>query len=271
MSLFGLMALVFTQHAARASCRIPDPKIVWSFPADGAVDVPTNIQVFVVTSSLSFMPPQLMVNGRAAMKSNARYGYQVTLEPNTRYVVEVPPTPEAGGTTLTFSFTTGPGAAEHPRAAPPMVKRKLPQVPRELSPACAEIKQAMGCFDTGPTAEVVFETAERPLFWLIEPPPSDLSREPFLWPSACGPPGVLVSAAGCGEYWLRAVNEAGDQGQTIVSCPTTMGDPGGGCAMVGSVGARGRRAGGALAVMLVFSAGVRLRVARRIRARLQQQ
>jgi hypothetical protein len=52
-SLVVSMALApaLFSDAANASCKAPDPKLVWSSPADGATDVPTNAAIWLLLAN----------------------------------------------------------------------------------------------------------------------------------------------------------------------------------------------------------------------------
>lgn len=116
---FGL-ALLGPAAAAHANCKPPEPSIVWSYPADGALDVPTNVRIFVLTSVWRHQPAQIRVNGQTVPRADLPFSYAPTLQPNTRYVVTVPTSPLQPGPDLALAFTTTAGPVPMP---PPQVPR----------------------------------------------------------------------------------------------------------------------------------------------------
>ncbi|MBK6812221.1 MAG: hypothetical protein IPG81_25730 [Sandaracinaceae bacterium] len=57
----ALWALAAPSHAS-ASCVPPDPAIVWSYPAEGATDVPVDARIFLRLNTYS-RPTSITVNG----------------------------------------------------------------------------------------------------------------------------------------------------------------------------------------------------------------
>ncbi|HEY0712930.1 MAG TPA: hypothetical protein VGF45_09675 [Polyangia bacterium] len=222
-------ALLASQEV-EASCAAPPAKIVWSYPADGATDVPTNAGVFVLPSLWQHIPAQITVNGVVVPRSEIPFGYRPTLAPNTKYVVELPATYYAPEPKLSFTFTTGAGVVPFPKIAVPTVDRVTLARQRPLSAACTEVWQATGCFDTGQDTHAIFETVGRPLFWLVQQVPTRVGETPTptLWPASCGDPELYVqgtwaasSGRACpGRFQLRAVGANGDTEVAEIPCMT---------------------------------------------------
>jgi hypothetical protein len=260
--ILTLAAATAAAGHAHAKCVLPVPSIVWSFPADGATDVPTNARVVVLTSMAGQTPAKIVVNGVPVSASSVPYSFEPVLEPNKEHVVTF-----AVGLSqpvqLGFRFTTGAGPAPAPAPGRPKVERQTTSTTRDLSPACAAALQVSGCFDTGENTHLVFETTSRPLYWLIERKPGGTGdwQAPTLWPGECGSPEDFIHdhqlrGFDPTRYRLTAVTLAGQTAATEV-----VGPGGGlGCA------AGGRGPGGAapLAALLVVAAAS-LRLARRRR------
>jgi hypothetical protein len=260
-AIMVLAAATAAAGHAHAKCAPPVPAIVWSFPADGATDVPTNTRVVVLTSMGGPAPGQIAVNGAPVSGSAVPYSFEPALEPNKEHLVTF-----AVGLSqpvqLGFRFTTGAGPAPAPAPGRPKVDRQTTSDTRDLSPACAAALQVGGCFDTGENTHLVFETTSRPLYWLIERKPGGTGdwRPPTLWPGECGPPGDFIHdhqlrGFDPTRYRLTAVTFAGQTAATEV-----VGPGGGlGCAM------GGRPRGAAPIAGLLVVAGASFCLARRRR------
>src|SRR6188768_4594733 len=107
----GLAGLCCALHALRAgaSCIGPSPALLWTFPSDGAVDVPTNAQL-LVTGELLGLPK---LNGVPLEPSPSHVFSLPELAPHTTYQVTWG---ESGAGEQAISFTTGDGPSRE--AAP---------------------------------------------------------------------------------------------------------------------------------------------------------
>ncbi len=247
----GAAALTFLRaDGADASCVAQPPRLVWSYPPDGAVDVPTNARLFYLTA-LSGRRSTLEVNGKAPPADppgdGPPYGRGLALEPRTRYTVTIKvegygSEPES---TLSWTFTTGDGPAPASLPRTLAINRITALPERELSPVCEQAWQAMDCFDTGQDTHVVFETDARPVMFFVLPLGSG-SSVPWTigWPGVCGSPEVYVrEASGCrGPHRIFAVAHTGEAVTTDVECnaqpPGTPWSPATGDAHGCAIGAR---------------------------------
>jgi hypothetical protein len=191
------MAALPATAPVSAKCITPPLEPLWSYPADGAVDVPTNA-VFWSLNKYALANPVLTLNGVPVPSTpwgpgRARApGIPLgTLEPQHDYVIrlEFPqPTLSDGGTTqpIEIAFRTGDGPAE--RLAPVDVTgdRQTPDGPdfrlAFLEAECAEEIRAQGCFDTGPNTLIHFEVSEAAAIGFVV--------AGKLWPARCGSPAV---------------------------------------------------------------------------------
>ena len=124
-SLVVSMALAFApfSNAANASCKAPEPKLVWSSPADGATDVPTNAAIWLLLANW-YRPPEILLNGAPVPVAEIPFLYRpAALEPRTRYEVKVTATPVGSQTVVevTWGFTTGEGPSSLEAPAPPEI------------------------------------------------------------------------------------------------------------------------------------------------------
>lgn len=110
-----LMLAVCFVDDARAHCLGPPAALTFSFPADGAMDVPLNAKIFVVTEAF-----EVRLDGVALTPLEPPMWDPGPLEPNRVYVVDAlildlidPPRPPVE---VSFSFTTGTATAPPPSA-----------------------------------------------------------------------------------------------------------------------------------------------------------
>jgi hypothetical protein len=202
---------------ARASCAAPAPAIVWSYPADGQTDVPTNARVFVLPN-LGAFGAEVTFNGQSADKpiEDDRFGYAPQLEPYTRYVVGVSSDPTLPPVTFSFTTGAGPGPDDPP---PPLSISGVTQTPvRALSPLCAQAVAAMDCFDTGQSTHVVFETTAQPVAFFVGQIDGNSIPWSMTWPGECGSPEVFVTSC-MGSYRVYAVGATGLATTADATCP----------------------------------------------------
>ena len=266
--LSTLVVIPFLRGAsARASCAESAPKIVWSYPADGDIDIPTNAHIFVLTSLGATTPDQqILVNGQpAAEAADGTFGLAPAMQPNTAYVVTVPLAPSSGSTgALTFGFTTGVGATDGPIQLSPFTVDRVvtSKGAPSLSPMCQDVVAAMDCFDTGQDTTVTFETQMRPAVFFVVPGDGASIPWTMTWPGTCGSPEIFTR--GCtGMYRIFAVNFEGMAQTADVSCASaTVGSAG--CSVAPGGGGTSR---GELAVGVLLGLGLALPAAFRGYAR----
>jgi hypothetical protein len=242
---------------AVASCAPPPAKLIWSYPADGDVDVPTNARIFVLTTSV-YELPQLTVNGRPVTTTNdGRLGYDAQLEPATKYRVDLPPFRyRPDDPPLSFTFTTGAGPAALTQPAAPVIKRIAALRERPLSQQCTDAWKLTDCYDTGQDTHLVFETASRPILFRVERWVGQSTSSTLkLWPGVCGDPEIYADGADCrgASYYVDAVNLAGEVTRVEARCEEPRG-----CAVAGAP-ARSGALPWLVALVLTLLAGPRLR------------
>jgi MYXO-CTERM domain-containing protein len=245
------MAQFFVAGEAWGSCAPQPAKIVWSYPADGDTDVPTNARFLHVLALSGHTVRAIELDGRALPRRQADegppFGQELPLEPGRDYTLTVQLHHEAGlipEVALTVRFRTGAGPA--PSDLPPRltINRATALGSRELSAQCTEVWRAMDCFDTGQSTHVVFETGARPRLFFVTPVNGGRSVPwTMSWPGVCGDPEVYVRGLqGCqGPHRITAVDHTGAAVSTDVDCRPVPGDlspvdpaPGSGAAPAGA-------------------------------------
>jgi hypothetical protein len=179
----GLAALLAGREA-HGSCIGPSGLVLWTYPADGAVDVPTNARLHV--SSDGAGSPSL--DGQQLPYSADGVFDLGQLAPNTTYQVTWASglQAEGEGEGQSISFTTGAGPALAPA---PSVPEPL-AVTRDRSALPCRLVAPQGCFDTGQRTGVTFEPSTTPVAWLVESLYCNGSIHRMVWPGECGTPLV---------------------------------------------------------------------------------
>jgi hypothetical protein len=190
----GSLALVVTAgtllmgYSARAQCAAPPSAILWSHPADGETDVPTNVVLWILPVGAGEL--EVSLNGTTLSASEDLFSYALgDLAPNTSYRVAF----DFGGRSLPVhveqSFSTGSGPAEpQPAAAPGAIAAsRRGQSERPLSDFCNAVLQAQDCFDTGQDTHFVFAPEGTATAWLVRED-RQYGHGPLLWPAECGAP-----------------------------------------------------------------------------------
>lgn len=226
----GVIALVLaTAGSASADCLWPPPSVVWSSPAAGAVDVPVDADLLILTESIDLASAELSIFGDGLIEMPLEPGSALPghyalpeLEPNQAHTIAIRPTFESAP--ITLEFTTG-----ERRQAPREGALGLESVSVDhyasgvVEPGfCTDVLFRDSCFDTGvpplQTFEVDFglEPPGEHSLWAIETvydaeafaylPEADRTR--FTpWPAACGAPRQWGSADA--EYRVYNINENG--------------------------------------------------------------
>jgi hypothetical protein len=225
---------VLCPHRALASCNPPPFTIVWSSPADGATEVPTNAVLWVLTSTSI---ASVSVDGQDATAGELPFSFKPAgiLAPLTEHTVAVTALNAYGGpTSATFRFTTaiGPQPAMAPGQTDGVAIQSLPS--RSLDPLCQGALNAMACNDTGQDAHLVFHTTDRPLLWLVEPQPVIVGETPTttFWPGSCGDPDVFTHQFDQRCYNLVAADQIGGYVRSGPFCPAKPA-PSMGCSISG--------------------------------------
>jgi hypothetical protein len=207
------LSLLFASRPAHAQCGAAAPAIVWSYPAAGQGDVPTNARVWLLTS-FGRQPREVTIDGVTVRQSGVDFSYvpDQPFTPNAPHQVTVT---YPGVAPLTIDFTTGAGPVDLPAPDFPLTRWATPLPTRTLSAQCQAALSAMSCFNAGEDTHLVFATEGTPLAWLIERVPLNDTdpRELHLWPAGCGLPEVFARAADtrvCGrDYRLHALGPTG--------------------------------------------------------------
>jgi hypothetical protein len=195
---FALGALCFAaSDSAWASC-VPTPSaLLWSYPANGATNVPTNADLFITGSPLGVptldgLPLQRLAGDSFELGQ---------LAPQTTY--------EIRWATAVIAFTTGDRAGPETPADLLSNDVLLTRNP-EYSTQCPLV-DSQSCFDVGPPTRVRWEPSAARV-WLVEKLRCDGSTTTLLWPSECGPPVIL-------DYGIICASVRGSNGQGL-SDPT---------------------------------------------------
>lgn len=239
----------------RASCFTPEPLLLWSYPAEGATDVPIDAELWAVSSFVgSNVTPTVKLNGqpvavhvaparpiieiggvtmdghtgRAVLDAPAR-GIELepihftpgALTPNTAYTLELSyrPTSTSPESIFEVHFTTGERKTQAP-LKPKVVAYTDNAAGDEAHLVCRELLAAQGCFDTvgeQPTRLYAFQLASsNAIAWYVRTNKPDSAS---LWPSACGSPYLRVRESAQDEcFELRPVGVGGKLGPALEYC-----------------------------------------------------
>jgi hypothetical protein len=210
LSGFCLAATLLAVRGASASCLPPEGRVLWTYPANGAVDVPTNAQLLV--SDEAGRTPSL--DGKVLPASGEGVFDLGALEPNTTYQVTWPSGFQEVGASLSFTTGAGPSFEPPPGVPEPVAVTRDPAVP-----SC-RLVASQGCFDTGVRAGVGFKPSETPVAWLVESLYCRRDSRRMVWPSECGAP-FIQSEDPRVCVRLRATDgvHVSDQTQVICSLP----------------------------------------------------
>jgi hypothetical protein len=223
--LAALALSALSPAPALAKCRTPPLEFLWSYPADGAVDVPTNAQFWALTP-YPWTPPVASLNGvplTVVVEEGARgtaHGSLGALEPLHDYVLRldyggVRPQEDAGAPRVVeITFRTGAGPAER-LVAPPM--RGHPERNELAGAQCPEVVRAQDCYDTGPNVLLTFDvSAPRAVGWLVD------GR---VLPARCGRPVAFVGRYGrdlC--FQIQALGPGGFESAATEYCAGDLTD-----------------------------------------------
>ena len=217
--------------SARAACLPPPAAIVWSSPAQGETNVPTNADLWLLITAWSG-PSRVLRGGVELPQSSLRYGYDLgELAPNTQYRLQI----EASEyddvldtfvpKTLELSFTTGAGGLQADPGAEPGAMRLAIGASDLLSPACNAAVAAQDCFDAGQDTFFVMHPSGAARGWLIERASGE-NRLFDLWPGECGAPRLYSSSSDPPCVRLHGLDAAGSVHPGVWSCFPAVGDAG---------------------------------------------
>jgi len=220
---------VLVGRSVQASCTAPPSSILWSQPADGATNVPTNVVLWVLPVSAGEL--EVSLDGAKLAASADRFSYELgELAPNTTYTVAF----DFGGRVLPVhfeqSFSTGSGPADaQPAAAPGAVtasRQAHSEWPR--SDFCDSVLWAQGCYDTGQDTHFLFEPEGSATAWLIrEDDGPQGARVPVLWPAECGTPNLFAHSSEQPCVTLSGIDRAGilHKGQSVCAPEVAVAEP----------------------------------------------
>lgn len=249
---------------AQANCIQPDPAILWSSPAQGAVDVPLDADLLLVMDG--YRPNlEVRLDDRILAPSSIPGIYDLgQLEPSTEYAVTIGI--RGGGVSFdgkplaprSLTFTTGSRRAQLERERSTLEVTALGERTAPAEPFdCDEILYANSCYDTGPPVLQTFAADPRAdsVLWIIETIHADSGEHGFTaLPSRCGSPQQLTGLQDDGNrsYVVHAVSVNGAKASSaVIKQPFTAGE---GCA----VGAPGAGASGRLRELVALSAAALL-------------
>jgi hypothetical protein len=191
---------VTAARPAHASCEDEPYGLLWSYPANGAWEVPVDADLFV-NGRMNGLPS---LAGEPLPRLAPGVYDPGMLQPETRY--------EVRWEEAVLAFTTG-SATEYPPQAP------SPDVRVTRNPidfARCPLLPPQGCFDQGQPTRVRFD-ARPARAWLVDVLSCDGSVRQMVWPNACGAPVVesedrIVCAS------MRSTQGAGFGESTGVIC-----------------------------------------------------
>jgi hypothetical protein len=236
-----------------ARCTQPEPSIVWSHPAQGATDVPTNTDLWIMPTGWGG-PPRVSRQGSELPRAELPFGYDLgELPPNSEITLQV----EVDGEPLELAFTTasGPSAAD-PGAAPGAVTAtSSPNY--ALSELCQAALNSQDCFDTGQNTYHEFTPTGHAVGWLVAS--NTALHSVNLWPGECGAPRLFDYDYNSPCVVLSGIDASGATHAGERVCVTSQGEsddaertvPAWGCALPRAQGA-GWGAGWALSLLGVL-------------------
>lgn len=196
----GLWTLAAPSNAS-ASCVPPDPAIVWSYPAEGATDVPVDARIFLRLNTYS-RPTSITVNGMVVNWAGAGATVEDMfspgpLTPNTAYLVTTTATGPEGPVTLELRFTTGTGMAAAVETPVLSNLRLDPYEAPSVPHTCPAVLEAQDCFDTGQDVVVRADATGNPTLWVLWSYPAGdagpvAPRLLASWPGECGAPSYVT-------------------------------------------------------------------------------
>ncbi len=174
LSFATVAGVLLTAASALADCVAPPPHI-WSYPGDGAENVPTD-----ATLILAGRPSGVRLNGVVLTPDENGFSYKLgELDSGVEYTLDFDPSVAASAKAVTITFVTGDG---------PLPASGIVPIPSVSSAVCADIRKWQGCFDTGAPETVTLKPSsnEKPIAWGIVEKTSTEDYPVGIWPHACG-------------------------------------------------------------------------------------
>jgi hypothetical protein len=203
---------------ARAACLEEAAEVLWSLPAPGDIDVPSNTKIWIVTSLIS-RGLLVEVDGVAAQRDSE---HLAPFDPGSlapgEHSVDVSVFEPDGTRSLIQSFTFTSSETIEDVASAPRASRIERVSERPLSDACARALRASDCFDSGQDTHFVVDATEARGHLVTASfvdYPGELQRK--IWPGECGSPEAFLGGAG-----PEVCIDVATIGFAGVSAPTTV-------------------------------------------------
>jgi hypothetical protein len=205
LGALAVAAVAFRTVPAAADCSPPAMAIVWSYPAQGDTDVPTNVDLWLQTSGWDG-PARVWLGEEAVPELPLAYGYDLgELAPHTEYKLRIEPT--IGNPSFELRFTTGSGPASPDISVAPVAVTTSHARDYEASALCRAALNTQDCFDTGQNTYYEFTPSADAVGWVIQ---SDAGYRPInLWPGECGAPRLFGSDHSSPCVTLHAIDASG--------------------------------------------------------------
>lgn len=182
-----------TVTSVRADCGLPPTELLWSYPAQGDGNVPTNAQFWLLSTGWGDIA-QATLNGQAL--THEATGPGVThltppaLSPDTDYVlaIEFRETPGQASVPegVSIAFHSGTGA----QASPSTSTVDGHDLTAGLGDRCTDVISAQDCFDTGQDTLLSFNASNPDAIgWLAR---RDIAEGSHLIPARCDAPALFV-------------------------------------------------------------------------------
>ncbi|MEN9579366.1 MAG: hypothetical protein RJA70_2375 [Pseudomonadota bacterium] len=224
----ALTYLALAPSTAHASCDAPPSEVLWSYPADAAVEVPIDAQLRILPA-----PSAVTLNGKALKVSDTLSFDPGPLEPETEYSIVVT---FQDNKTKELTFTTGTEKAYiHKFLGIHTSETADESSPRGIpDDLCGSLLQQQTCADTNGYYVYTFGLQ----FSLVSPttdmPATEVTAFTIrigdnvqLWPAECGEPKLLTlnfdRSQGCAMIGIEGI--AGTVGEPNKSCWTGGGAP----------------------------------------------
>lgn len=222
----ALSALSLLPLYARADCSLPPFEVLWTYPENGAVDVPTNAVLHDLSTTWGV--PRVTLDGVdvPAPQADRREGIPLgALLPNHDYVLQLdyglPSDGDAGAAKVArVAFRTGAGPATVPPPATVSTVHRGSSPDASAASPCPNVVAAQDCFDMGQNTLLTFDVPE------TSGPGYTVDGE--LWPARCGDPSLFVyeDATNARCHDVRVIGAGGLLSEPTRACPAPSSDAG---------------------------------------------
>lgn len=224
MMVAGMVATGWaTPGRVLASCPAPKPGLLWSFPADGATDVPTDADLWVTGHGLV----SASLDG-VTLPHNGFGGYDLgMLSPSQEHTVSI----LVGQAHVSIRFTTGAGPAPGNNASsshePLAIERNPPGPNRPSVAGPCPLVPLYDCFDLGPPTRARFTAGHAPVAWVLTRRRCTGVEETVVWPAQCGAPELWFYEGGVACASLAITDGSTVGPMTPLHCTTPSPTEGG--------------------------------------------